>query len=240
MEPLLIYGFPLGSSAGLITAFEWLAQPYRLSRVDMLHDMKTDAYGRLNARRETPVLITDRGHVLTESMAIALWLEARDCDRKISPTPASTDSDRMHQFMAFVNSSFTPAFSPLWAALELSPPDPNVQSTLRAFGRKSVLKRHEQLEAMLGDSHFLIGDRPTLADAMLSGVARWLEFHQVTDVANYPKLQRLRRRLESDAAFVFARAIEAGETPTGTGAMRGQVPLAEVLTRSETPSSAAV
>ena len=44
MEPILVYGFPLGSSMGLVAALEWLGQPYRLSRVDMLADMKTDAY----------------------------------------------------------------------------------------------------------------------------------------------------------------------------------------------------
>ena len=76
MEPILVYGFPLGSSMGLVAALEWLGQPYRLSRVDMLADMKTDAYGRLNDRQETPVLITDDGRVLTETMAIARWLEA--------------------------------------------------------------------------------------------------------------------------------------------------------------------
>ena len=61
MEPILVYGFPLGSSMGLVAALEWLGQPYRLSRVDMLADMKTDTYARLNDRQETPVLITDDG-----------------------------------------------------------------------------------------------------------------------------------------------------------------------------------
>ncbi|MEK1866707.1 MAG: glutathione S-transferase family protein, partial [Ensifer adhaerens] len=42
-EPIFTSGFPLGSSAGLVTAFEWLGQPYRLTRVDMLGEMRTDA-----------------------------------------------------------------------------------------------------------------------------------------------------------------------------------------------------
>ena len=87
MEPILVYGFPLGSSMGLVAALEWLGQPYRLSRVDMLADMNSDAYGRLNGRRETPVLITDDGRVLTETLAIAGWLEARDVERRISFDP---------------------------------------------------------------------------------------------------------------------------------------------------------
>ncbi|RWM76933.1 MAG: glutathione S-transferase family protein, partial [Mesorhizobium sp.] len=44
MEPILLYGFPAGSSMGLVAAFERVGQPYRLCRVDMLIEMKNDAY----------------------------------------------------------------------------------------------------------------------------------------------------------------------------------------------------
>src|SRR4051812_43243823 len=175
-EPILLYGFPQGSATGLVAAFEWLGQAYRLCRVDMLRVMKTDAYARLNARCETPVLITDDGRVLTETMAIALWIEARDTGRRVSFAQGTAESDRMHQLMAFVNSSFTPAFSPLWTALEMNVPNPPLQSMLREFGQRQVLHRHQQLESMIDESPFLLGERPTLADAVLAGVARWLEF----------------------------------------------------------------
>ena len=231
MEPILLYGFPVGSSMGLVAAFEQLGQPYRLSRVDMLVDMATDAYGRINDRRETPVLITDDGRVLTETMAIAGWLEARDTERRISYAPGTPDSDRMHQIMAFVNTGFTGAFSPLWAALEMKVPDPVVQETLRAHGRKAVASRHMRLEAMIADTPFLAGDRLTLADTTLIGVARWAEFHDAIDPAAYPKLAALRRRIEAEPAVRFAQAIEDGQTPAGSGACKGHVPLAEVIER---------
>ena len=67
---------------GLVAALEWLGQPYRLTRVDMLGEMREPAYARLNARHETPVLITDDGRVLTETMAIGAWLETRDTQRR--------------------------------------------------------------------------------------------------------------------------------------------------------------
>src|SRR5262245_11711159 len=103
MEPILLYGFPLGSSMGLVAALELMGRPYRLCRVDMLVDMASEAYGRLNDRRETPVLITDDGRALTETMTIARWLELRDTARRISFEPGTPQGDRMHQLMAFVN-----------------------------------------------------------------------------------------------------------------------------------------
>ena len=238
MEPILVYGFPLGSSMGLVAAFEWLGQPYRLSRVDMLADMKSDAYGRLNDRRETPVLITDDGRTITETLAIARWLEARDVERRISFDLAAAEADLMHQLMGFLNTGFTSAFSPLWAALEMEHAAPAYRETLRDFGRKAVADRHAKLEAMIGDTPFLAGDRPTLADAILIGVARWAEFHEAIVPAAYPRLAALRRRLEADPAVRFAQAIENGETPQGSGAMRGHIPLDAVIARFTTRQAA--
>ena len=231
MDPILIYGFPAGSSMGLVATLEWRARPYRLCRVDMVGEMREPPYKRLNARVETPALITDQGDVLTETMAIAGWLEARDPERRISFDPLSRDGDRMHQFMAFINTGFTGAFSPLWAAMEMEPPNPAMQSALKLWGNESVVQRHDKLEAMIGDTKFLVADHPTLADGILIGVARWLDYHQVADGNRWPKLAALRRRIEADPAVVYATALEGGEMPAGNGACKGHVELAEVVDR---------
>jgi glutathione S-transferase len=231
MEPILIYGFPSGSSMGLVAALEWLGKPYRLCRVDMLGEMREASYARINARHETPAFVDDRGLVLTETMAIAAWLEARDTGRRISFDPLSREADRMHQLMSFVNTGFTAAFTPHWVALEMDPPDPELQSVLRTWGRERVIERHDKLEDMIGDTPFLVGDRPTLADAVLVGVARWLDFHAVADRDRWPKLAALRKRLEADPAVIYATALENGESHPGSGTCLGHVPLAEVIDR---------
>ena len=231
MDPTLLYGFPLGSSMGLVAALEWLGQPYRLCGVHMLNDMKTPAYRGLNDRGETPVLITGDGQVLTETMAIALWIEHRDRERRVSFPPGTPQSDRMHQRMGFLNTGFTGAFAPLWAALEAEDAAPEHRESLRTYGRKMVAKRHAQLEAMIGDTPYLLGNKPTLADAVLIGVARWADFHKAVEPGAYPKLSALRRRLEANPAVRFALAIENGEAATGSGALRGQTALPEILGR---------
>ena len=231
MEPILIHGFPAGSSMGLIAALEWLGQPYRLCRVDMLGEMRDTSYGRINARHETPAFITEDGKTLTETMAIAAWIEARDTERRVSFAPKSAEADRMHQLLGFINTGFTGAFSPLWAALEMETPDPALQAALRQWGREQVIERHDKLEAMIGDTRFLVGDRPSLADGVLIGIARWLEYHEVAEPKRWPKIDAVRRRIEADPAVVFATAIENGETPAGSGALLGQVPLTEVIDR---------
>ncbi|WP_333899380.1 glutathione S-transferase family protein [Agrobacterium pusense] len=231
MEPILLYGFPAGSSMGLVAALEWLGKPYRLCRVDMLGEMRQAPYKRINRRVETPVLITDRGEILTETMAIAAWLEARDTERRISFDLHSREAELMHQFMAFINTGFTGAFTPLWVALEMEPPNPALQSALRQYGTDAVIRRHDLLEEMIGVTPFAIGDRPSLADGILVGVARWLEIHDVADPGRWPKLAALRRRLEADPAVVYASGLERGEPAKGNGSCRGHVDLATLVER---------
>lgn len=211
MEPILIYGFPAGSSMGLVAALEWMGKPYRVCRVDMLGEMREASYRRLNPRVETPVLITDDGRVLTETLAIAAWLEARDDQRLISFDPLSVEADRMHQLSAFINTGFTAAFSPLWAAMEMETPNPGLRAALVEWGRAAVVERHDRLEEMIGSSVFLVGERPSLADGILMGVARWLDIHEVADARRWPRLAALRSRLEAEPALRHAVALERGE-----------------------------
>lgn len=216
---------------GLVAALEWMGRPYRLCRVDMFGEMREPSYKGINSRVETPALITDKGDVLTETMAIAAWLEARDTDRRISFNSLSREADRMHQLMAFINTGFTGAFGPLWAAMEMQPPNPAMQSALKEWGTEGVIERHDRLEEMIGDTRFLIADNPTLADGVLIGVARWLDFHQVANKGRWPKLAALRGRIEADPAVIYATSLENGEISPGTGVCRGHVDLTNVIDR---------
>ncbi|MEJ8571799.1 glutathione S-transferase family protein [Microbaculum marinum] len=228
MEPILLYGFPSGSSMGLVAALEWLGKPYRLCRVHMLGEMREPAYSRINPRFESPAFITDKGEVLTETLAIAAWLEARDPERRISFDPLTRAADEMHRLMAFINTGFTAAFGPLWAAMEMDPPNPAMQSALRQWGRDCVTERHDRLEELIGDTPFLIADHPTLADGLLAGVARWLEVHEVADRNRWPELSALRDRIEADPAVVYAMAMEGGRSETVSSACVGHLTLADV------------
>ena len=231
MEPILVYGFPAGSSMGLVAAFELMGRPYRLCRVDMLNDMKNDRYARINGRQETPILITEDGRVLTETMAIIHWIEQRDIERRVTFDPKTPEADRTYQLAAFVNTGFTAAFSPLWVAFESEGEDPAFLDALRRHGRKAVKDRHDRLESMIPEGGFLVGERITMADTTLIGVARWAEFHNAIDGSDYPRLAALRRRIEAEPAVKFAEALEVGESLAGSGALLGHVPLDEVIDR---------
>jgi glutathione S-transferase len=230
MEPVLFYGVPQGCSFGSIVALEWLGQPYRLCRINMPEDMQGALYARVNPVRETPALLLEDGTTLSESAAILHNIAARGLAQGLGFAQGTRDYDRLNQILSFLTTSFFSAFSPLWTAYEMDE-NPPVQEMLRTLGRQEVAKAHAHLEGLLGDRPWLAGDRRTVADAYLMGIARWATYHNAVDPRDYPRLWRLVQKLEADPAVAFAHAIEAERPATGGGGFRGHVALEELRPR---------
>ncbi|RCS23084.1 glutathione S-transferase family protein [Phyllobacterium salinisoli] len=229
MEPILFYGIPSGCSFGSIVALEWLGRPYRLCRIDMMSDMITsDAYRRINSAAETPAFMTEKGEIISESMAILNHIGALGIDKGLGFTQGTPEFDRLNQMLAYLNTSLFSGFAPLWYALEHGCEGAEKEA-LRAYGSVTLAKVHAQLEAMLGDRQWLLGDRRSLADAYFVGIARWTKYHDVIDRRDYPALQRLFEKLENDPAVQFAHAVERGDAPAGNGGFKGEIALDEAL-----------
>jgi glutathione S-transferase len=234
MEPILFYGVPEGCSFGSIVALEWAGRPYRLCRIAMPETAASEGYKLVNPVGETPSLMTGTGEVISQSLAILHHLGAGAIDRGLAFAQGTAAFDRLNEKLAFLNTSFFEAFSPLWYALE-NGAEGTEKDALRAFGRRKVEKAHADLEAMLGDRDWLLGDSRTLADAYFVGIARWNEFHEVLDRRDYPALHRLRQRLEDDPAVRFAHAVEEEQNARSSGAFRGHVSLNEALELLRSP-----
>ncbi|KXF75144.1 glutathione S-transferase [Paramesorhizobium deserti] len=229
MVPILFYGIPSGCSFGSIVALEWLGEPYRLCRIDMMSEViGSDAYRRINPVAETPALMTEEGAIISESMAVLNHLAARGIDKGLGYKQGTLEFDRLNQMLAYLNTSLFSGFAPLWYALEHGLEGAEKQA-LRAYGSAILAKVHADLQAAIGDRDWLLGDHRSLADAYFAGIARWTKYHDVIDRRDYPALQRLFDKLEADPAVRFAHAIERGEAPAGNGAFRGEISLDDAL-----------
>jgi glutathione S-transferase len=228
METILFYGVPSGCSFGSIVALEWLGQPYRLCRVEMPETVRSEAYRRINPVAETPAMATASGVVLAESIAILNHLATLGIGKGLAFAQGTPDFDRLNQMLAFLNTSLFNGFSPLWHALEADLPAAE-KTALRAYGAAQLAKAHADLEKMMGGDDWLLGPRPTLADAYFAGIARWTAYHDVIDRRDYPAVQRLFQRLEENPAVQFAHAIEEGRQAHSTGAFAGHISLEDAL-----------
>jgi glutathione S-transferase len=235
MEPILFYGVPEGSSFGSIVALEWSGQPYKLCRIRMPEDVTSDKYKRLNPRAETPAMITEDGYAISESVAILHHLGARVIDKKLAFRQGTEDFDRFNQVICFLNTDFYDSFATLWYAFEHDL-DESGKETLTATGRDKVQKAHADLDVMIGDSKWLMGDQRTLADAYFFGIARWTDFHKVLSRSDYPNIHRLYEKMKEDPAVRFAHAIEHEEPATSTGGFAGQVSLDDALRLMKKPA----
>lgn len=228
MTPILFYGVPSGCSFGSIVALEWLGTPYRLCRIEMPEAVTSDAYRRINPVAETPALMTADGDAITESLAILNHIGARGIEQRLGFAQGSRDFDRLNRMLGYLNSTFFNAFSPLWHALEHGS-EGEEKAALTEYGRGSVEKAHADLEAMLGDRPWLLGEHRSLADAYFIGIARWTRYHDVVDRRDYPNLQRLHDKLEADPAVIFAHAIEQQTAAVSAGGFGGEVDLKDAL-----------
>jgi glutathione S-transferase len=228
MQPILFFGVPEGCSFGSIVALEWLGRPYRLCRIQMPEVVSSTAYRRINPVGETPTLLTAAGELVSESMAILNHLGTQGIEQRLWFSQGSSAFDRANQVLAFLNTSFFNAFSPLWYAVEHGTEGP-ARDALVGYGRAMVEKAHAHLEGLLGGNEWLLGEHRSLADAYFMGIARWADFHQVVDRRDYPGLHGLHERLLADPAVRLARAVEHGDAIVKGSAFRGYVSIEEAL-----------
>jgi glutathione S-transferase len=145
--------------------------------------------------------------------------------------------DRLNQMLAYLNTDFYSAFSPLWTAYEMPDLELADRELLRTLGRAAVAKNCAYLDTLLSDREWLLGgEKRTVADAYLTGIGRWVEYHQLFDLQRmYPNLHRYLQKLNADPAVIFAQAIENGQAATTTGKFMGHVTLEELRAAPQIP-----
>jgi glutathione S-transferase len=139
--------------------FSLLGRDYRRVAVDIFGgDTLTDEYGALNPLRETPVLVTADGAVVTQSNGI-LWLLAEG-------TPylpgAALERARVVQWLLFEQERVMPGLgNPRFRLLTgRAALDPAGVAARQAIGREALAI----LDAHLSAGAFLVGETPTIAD----------------------------------------------------------------------------
>ncbi|HEY0917466.1 MAG TPA: glutathione S-transferase family protein [Solimonas sp.] len=239
--PTLFYGVPQGCSFGSIVALEWLGEPYRLCRIEMLEQPWDPLFARVNPLMKTPALLVD-GETLSESLSIQLHLAARGIGRGLGFAQGTRDYDRLTRMLGYLNTDFFASFAPLWLAYESGALEPQQEQFLRGIGRDEVVRQCAYLDRLLADRRWLLGETRSLADAYFSGIGRWVGYMKLFDTQReYPNLHRYLQALGDDAGVRFARNIEKDpHTARGT-AFRGHVTLQELeplLPRIQRPEAA--
>lgn len=195
--PMKLYFAPgTCSLASHITLHE-LGVSFDLEKVNLKtkQTAKGDDYMQVNPKGYVPALGLDDG-VLTENVAVLLYLADLKPDVGLAPAKKSFERYRLLEWLAFVSSEIHKSYTPYFL------PDANDDEKRHATEKLS--KRLEYVEQALGDKEFLMGNRFTVADAYLYTVLTWASIASL-DLSKWPKVQAYFQRVEGREAVRKAR-----------------------------------
>jgi glutathione S-transferase len=207
-----LYNYP--ASANCLKArllFGLLGRDYRRVAVDIFDgDTLTDDYGALNPLRETPVLVTGDGEVVTQSNAI-LWLLGEGTP--YLPGDALSRA-RVVQWLLFEQERVMPGIgNPRFRLLTgRAVLDSAGVAARQEVGREALAI----LDAELAAGPFLVGATPTIADLAVYGYAHAAEEAQIP-LAPYPAVRSWIARLEALPGFANDLAPYPPNAAPGAG-----------------------
>jgi glutathione S-transferase len=155
-------------------------------------------YKEVNSKGYVPALRLDDGQVLTENVAVLLYIADINPAAKLAPAAGTLERYRLIEWLAFISSEIHKNYSPLFS--------PAASEDTKQFMRGNLAKRLDWLNGALG-STLLTGDTFTVADAYLFTVLGWSGKVGV-DLAKWPNLKRFHAELASRPSVLAALKAE--------------------------------
>jgi glutathione S-transferase len=188
------------SLASLISLYE-SGVKFEVASVDRKTRKTSDGldYDQVNSKGYVPALRLDDGQVLTENVAVLLYIADRNPAAKLAPAEGTLERYRLIEWLAFVNSEIHKNFGPLFS--------PAATEDTKQFMRNSLFTRLDWLNKALGSKQFLTGDTFTVADAYLFVVLGW-SGHVGFDLEKWPNLKRFHHDLKKRPAVMSAFKAE--------------------------------
>lgn len=168
-----LFHSPRSCSLGIRILLEEIGVPYQVATIDLSSGQQRDAaFLAVNSKGKVPALLRDDGTVLTEFQAIALWLAWRFPEAELLPDDRDAAARVIEALEFIVGTVHMRGF-----ALALMPgkfvSSPSAQEELRANGLRVATDGLHHVSTLLGETPWLSGSRPGVADAALFYVAYW-------------------------------------------------------------------
>lgn len=148
-------------------------------------------YAAITPKGYVPALMLDDGNVLTENIAVLLYLAS--LKRGLLPEEGIAKWHAI-EALAFVSTELHKSFKPIFT--------PSAPAAAIQTARETLAQRFGLLANQLGDREFLVGDAFTIVDAYAFVMLRWAGQKEVTipaKLADYAA--RLKKRASVQAAL---------------------------------------
>jgi len=179
--------------------------PHTLRKLDIdARDHKQPAYLALNPAGVVPTLVID-GQPITEAAAIALHLADAYPARGFAPAPGTLTRAAYYQWMFFFANTMQPAYRAWFYPDE--PAGVDSADAVKLHARTAIEAAWARLDGHLAaHGPYMLGDKITTADFMLTMMMRWSRNMPKTATA-WPALARHAEVMKARPAFkeVYAR-----------------------------------
>jgi len=156
-------------------------------------------YTEVNSKGYVPALRLDDGQVLTENVAVLLYIADRNPGARLAPAAGTLERYRLIEWLAFINSEIHKNYSPLFS--------PAASEDTKQFTRANLARRLDWLNGALGSKPMLTGEIFTVADAYLYVVLGWSP-RVAVDLSRWPNLAGYQARLATRPAVLAALKTE--------------------------------
>ncbi len=196
-----LYLIPGACSLAVNIALREAGIRFELARVDLETGKADDGtdFRTINPKGYVPALQLNDGRVLTESVAVLLYVADQSPEAKLAPPVGSFERHRLMEWLCFINSEIHKGFSPLYS--------PVATEEVRKYARDHLVKRLDYLHAAVTET-YLVGGRFTIADAYLFTVLGW-GAEVGLQMANWRRLEAYRAEIARRPHVVAAVQSEA-------------------------------
>lgn len=165
-------------------------------------DKKTadgEDYLQINPFGYVPALRLSTGEVLTEGPAIVQYIADLKPESGLAPPNGTMERYRLQSLLALINSEIHKAVGALF--------NPDLDDAGKQAATAKAETRMTQMDALLGERDWLLGEHFTVADGYLYVVTSWLSHFRI-DIGRWPALARHNERVGNRPAVQAARRAE--------------------------------
>lgn len=153
---------------------EELGSPYQTIKVDLkTHTTESGDYYKINPQGAVPVLKLEDGSLLTQNLAVLIYLGNLDTQYRLIPKPGTIERIRCYEWLGFCNSDLHKSFGPLFNPAHYVDSE-NAKAELKTHAENNVTKLMTLLDKKLPTSGFTLGENFSIVDAYLFVFFRWL------------------------------------------------------------------
>lgn len=199
-----LYYMPGACSLAGHIVLEWIGKPYETEAVAR-DALKQAEFLKINPQGAVPAL-TDQGITLTQNAAILEYLAESAPEAQLMGDGSVAQRAETRRWFGMINSDVHKTFSLVFGAQRYVP-DEAGQEALRKSAAAQLRTLFGLINTRLTGRDYLVGSKPTIADAYLYVVLRWAKAKQI-DLQGYDALAAFSARLDGDSKVQAALKAE--------------------------------